>query len=898
MMAIAIFAMPLASVNSKPNEAFHPHHNSNNTQPVLSPQPYTVDQVIHNVGNIATTVDNWGYMGGYWPYGLPSGEWPRGSGHSYLAEALYWMGVVDSTGDTLVADAYDDFQALPTDSSADPYYILLSTDTTRYLGYDPTDTIGSGVGSPANGWRIWDPVASSYVYNQVYNTLSASYFPAGPTSLQESHYRFGDAASGVPLLGLEMTQTVMQWNYCYNEDFYYVVLEITNNSSVDYNNFIFGLYMDMDVGGPDGSGENGRLQDMVGYDSAGQLAWIYDNLGEDPGWGAGLQTGFMGTKLLQTPDNIGTTSFRTDDWSFIPQDDEGRYVMMSSGQFDVSHPPTDQVYIQCVGGINLTAGRTVRVVYAVVAGQTEAELRDNADLAEQLFLANYVGPKPPISPTLKIRPGDEKNYLSWNDTAEFSVDPFSGLQDFVGYKLYRSENKGKTWGIVDYTTGNNCLTVDYSTVARFSAFNPGDPIQHSFVDTGLYNGVEYWYCLAAFDTGDSVAGVDALQSGFGSPEVNPHIVAVSPTPDPAGYYGAASTVIHNYIGVALPSDGNIFPQIFDPLALTGNNFRVVFEDAPEVTYWHVLNDATGDTVLAGQSRTVGDPDLYEIGGGLRVVVRDGDHEPRGWGQSALGGPDTNLVMGSWYGPALPAVTADPSDVFGNEHFRSVFEFRYTGDSTRANGLLDGFDGTDYVYWVPFELWNVTANERVSMVVYDFFGDGVWDPYDLLGIVNYPYDSVTSVTPFAFPEYYSWLIGFDDAVYNPSIGDVFTIESAPLNSPGDEFLFSVDGIDAADASDDLKDVKVVPDPYIAQYSAKVETAEGESALEFQNIPTECTIRIYTMSGDLVQTLNHTDGTGSERWNLLSGSQQQIASGIYIFHVESPFGNRIGRFAVIK
>ncbi|MGH8015864.1 MAG: hypothetical protein ACREBV_06705, partial [Candidatus Zixiibacteriota bacterium] len=98
--------------------------------------------------------------------------------------------------------------------------------------------------------------------------------------------------------------------------------------------------------------------------------------------------------------------------------------------------------------------------------------------------------------------------------------------------------------------------------------------------------------------------------------------------------------------------------------------------------------------------------------------------------------------------------------------------------------------------------------------------------------------------------------------------------------------------------DLKGIKVVPDPYIAQYSAKVETAEGESALEFQNIPTECTIRIYTLSGNLVQTLHHTDGTGSERWNLLSGAQQQIASGIYIFHVESTFGNKIGRFAVIK
>ena len=33
--------------------------------PQLAPQPVTVDQITHNKGNIVTTVDNWGYGGGY-----------------------------------------------------------------------------------------------------------------------------------------------------------------------------------------------------------------------------------------------------------------------------------------------------------------------------------------------------------------------------------------------------------------------------------------------------------------------------------------------------------------------------------------------------------------------------------------------------------------------------------------------------------------------------------------------------------------------------------------------------------------------------------------------------------------------------------------------------------------
>ncbi len=898
VFAALLMALAFSYASSKPIDSRRPPEVDNG--PVLAPQPGTVDQVIHNVGNIATTVDNWGYMGGYRYYGLPSGEWPRGTGHNYLAEAVYWMGAINSVGDTIVADSYEDLQGLPTDTTAaNPYSILLSTDTARYLNYDPNDTVGLGTGNPAHGWRVWDPTASNYSYNQVYNTLSTSFLDGGPTSLQESHYRFGDAASGTSVLGLEMTQTILQWNYCYNEDFLYVILEITNTSAVDYDSFAFGLYLDIDIGGPDGTGENGRLQDLVEFDSSENLAWIYDNLGIDPGWGPTVQTGLMGTKLLETPDGIGMTAFRTDDWSFLPTDDPGRYAMINSTQFDNSLPPTDQFYIQCVRGINLTVGRTVRVVYALIAGQDEAEFRANASLAQQLYDANFVGPQPPVSPILTVRGGDEKNYLSWNDTAEISIDPLSGVQDFVGYKLYRSDNQGKTWGVIDYTTGNNCLTIDYTPLALYTVLAPGDPIQHSFIDTGLYNGVEYWYCLAAFDAGDTVAGVDPLQSGFGNPGINRHIVAVTPTPDPAGFYDAFSTVTHNYTGLELPSDGNIIPQIFDPSVLTSSNYRVVFEDAPESTYWHVLNETSGDTVLARQSRTTGDPGLYEVAEGLRIVVRNGDHDPRGWGQTALGGIDTNLVMRLFYGPTLPAFTGDPNDVFGDVHFRSTYEFRYTDDSTRANWVLDGFYGSDSVFWVPFECWNMSTNERVSLAVYDrVSSNGIWDPYDILAIVNYPYDSITSVTSFAFPYYYSWMFRFDDAVYNPSVGDVFTIEGAPLNGPADNFSFTVDGINAAAASDDLKNIKVVPDPYIAHYSAMVETVEGEAELQFQNIPVECTIRIYTLSGDLVQTLSHTDGTGSQSWNLLSSGRQQIASGVYIYHVESTFGDKIGRFAVIK
>ncbi|KAA3635303.1 MAG: hypothetical protein DWP97_05030, partial [Calditrichaeota bacterium] len=38
----------------------------------LYPGPKTIDRVTHNRGNIITTVDNFGYIGGYSYYDLPS----------------------------------------------------------------------------------------------------------------------------------------------------------------------------------------------------------------------------------------------------------------------------------------------------------------------------------------------------------------------------------------------------------------------------------------------------------------------------------------------------------------------------------------------------------------------------------------------------------------------------------------------------------------------------------------------------------------------------------------------------------------------------------------------------------------------------------------------------------
>ena len=73
------------------------------------------------------------------------------------------------------------------------------------------------------------------------------------------------------------------------------------------------------------------------------------------------------------------------------------------------------------------------------------------------------------------------------------------------------------------------------------------------------------------------------------------------------------------------------------------------------------------------------------------------------------------------------------------------------------------------------------------------------------------------------------------------------------------------------------------------------------MDFVNLPAECTIKIFTVDGDLVQTLEKNDAATSRlRWDMLTRSIQAITSGIYLFSVrDHDTGEQIvGKFVIIK
>ncbi len=104
------------------------------------------------------------------------------------------------------------------------------------------------------------------------------------------------------------------------------------------------------------------------------------------------------------------------------------------------------------------------------------------------------------------------------------------------------------------------------------------------------------------------------------------------------------------------------------------------------------------------------------------------------------------------------------------------------------------------------------------------------------------------------------------------------------------------------ADFQKNLRVVPNPFnIRSQNFGNPNDPGDvenNKLLFVGLPGVCTIRIYTVSGDLVKTIYHQNGLGSESWNQISDSNQFITSGIYIAHVESKLGDAIIKFVVIR
>lgn len=121
------------------------------------------------------------------------------------------------------------------------------------------------------------------------------------------------------------------------------------------------------------------------------------------------------------------------------------------------------------------------------------------------------------------------------------------------------------------------------------------------------------------------------------------------------------------------------------------------------------------------------------------------------------------------------------------------------------------------------------------------------------------------------------------------GAVVSIDSSLQNNGYPVYAFETDGFavqtgNTSVLDDNLEKINIVPNPYYA--ISEYETSAIDNVAKLINLPENCNIKIYNMSGTLVRSYNKSDPTNYLDWDLKNSVGIPIASGVYIIHIEVP------------
>jgi len=207
--------------------------------------------------------------------------------------------------------------------------------------------------------------------------------------------------------------------------------------------------------------------------------------------------------------------------------------------------------------------------------------------------------------------------------------------------------------------------------------------------------------------------------------------------------------------------------------------------------------------------------------------------------------------------------------------------------------------------VNFQVWNITENVKMEFQFTES-GSGqenMISPGDVLTLIAKRQGFNISTT---WRLVFSITTGLD--LILPEGGDILLVTTYKPFSSEDVYEFSTVGWNATNEQDEnlLDNVFVVPDPYVGVNSLERKrssslSGRGERRVDFVNLPRQCTIRIYTVSGKFVEVLDHnaSQDNGREPWDLTSTDGLEVAYGVYFFHIDAPgIGQKVGRFAIIK
>lgn len=568
---------------------------------------------------------------------------------------------------------------------------------------------------------------------------------------------------------------------------------------------------------------------------------------------------------------------------------------------------------------------------AWIFGSDERDFFKNRRTVQSIFNADYTFAQPPFTPTLTAIPGDGRVVLSWDTLAIASFDRFSQEFDFQGFKLYKGTD-------ILLSDAKNITDINgegtfFEPIAQFdlqdgisgprtvldgeAVYNIGDDtgLQFFYVDEEVTNGITYYYALVAYDRGfedidpqENTFRISANQAG-NITGFTKNAAVVTPRALPVGYVGGGTNEVLDEVTEGIGTGAISVNLLQEEFANFDTFYKVEFFDTPNPNLPDLYSTQSYQVSRLSDGQVVFGPTAISdvtppIDGFTIAFANDTlivmDPERTGYVSNAgtaneLYSPDPTTLDGissNWVADIREDTTTAVAPSAWDYELRWVNEADSLYNPARVFGFLREA--------IPVFAVNATQRTPAEILIEDRNDTGTFDLGDDLIIYERPGGRGARL--------FRYRIRFsaEGGSTPPGPGDVLRISVKRPFATGDFFQFSLKPsvIDTEVARNELDQIAVVPNPYVGASSFEPRTqieGRGERRIQFINLPPQCTIKIFNIRGELVKTLEHNGFTsdGAEFWDLRTEDLQDVAFGVYIYHVEAPgIGEHVGKFALIK
>ncbi|MEZ4388668.1 MAG: T9SS type A sorting domain-containing protein [Candidatus Krumholzibacteriia bacterium] len=911
---------------------------------------------VMNVGELQVNITNWGLIGSRYSNATtysdaPSAQWPAGSGNEYLWGAGLWVGGV-LLGERLVSTGQYENEFLAQDNPEDTIYEAIGTKLVRPPGN--ADASGRRYPEPdPNDDEDVDDFGVPRVDEEILN----GYDDDGDGLIDEDFGQIGNQMMVTTMydntrlaseffpdhtpLNLRVVQESYAWESDQVDDFVGFQYTITNVGVSDINSIYVGFFADPDIGPRSGTGT--ASDDMAGSYSgawkASDGSWVPVEVGFM--WDAaeeGRLDGYFGIAFLghdtdpegrRAPQTVRLRTFQRFsgqapfDQGGDPVNDSQRYELLSAGpeDWDPDVQPGKQDdfrFMISAGPFEvLESGADLQFQVALAAGSGLNGLLSTCAEAALTWYGNYfnrIEDQPRASdPSQVVITGENgrETLLCMEDFAEpsvfFSLYPDYGDTTCVdqSYLLQFGQVVDPDVDVFKYRAPGsdrekNCAMFNMDNCFECFRQKPHSPGETSAQARCSQSDIEtFWNC-----NNETLADFQKVGcTGLAGNESEVHWLVGMAPPPPGLRLWPTDTSVHVY----WDNESEVTPDVRLG-AIDFESYRIWRADNWTRPYGSSIENGPGSNLWQLIAE-------YDVVDSFLVNLNGGSYDDA---YKLPLGPNTGLEVIRY----TPRVLSDPAYAGLAEAMQAVVDADPGAQYTDLPPLYDQ-NGNPLEISLPLLPWQgypdvldtfwAVASRPESLYVDPVSGDTEVIVFAKAAKSFYEYVDPSVHNGFIY--FYSVTATDHELEYiagssPPQYRIVGPGQSGDPSSSFDNGSPATEAQTAAERAANGANIFVYPNPATRESLREFQQlfAAGDDPtgvrVRFANLPAaHNTIKIYTLSGDLVETIDHdgTGGYGEASWNLISRNGQEIVSGIYLYVVQSDdgsFDDFIGKFVVVR